>query len=103
MPSTRPSRKRGITWKALLNWAAALPGVVAFFLTDQYRPYPMVLMKLDKVRPAVAHGLLEQAWQREAPKRLVATRDVAKATGKALASQLRPVPATRRRRSTRRA
>ena len=119
MPSTRPSQKRGMTWEALLKWAANLPGVeqgicyrtpalyvrkrilarlrednetvaikidlldrdvlleadpVAFFLTDHYRPYPMVVMRLDKVRPAVAQGILEQAWQREAPKRLTATR-----------------------------
>ena len=46
----------------------------AFFLTDHYRPYPYVVMRLSSVRPAVAQGLLEQAWRREAPKRLVAAR-----------------------------
>jgi hypothetical protein len=115
----RPGRKRGLTWKALLAWAAELPGVeqgicygtpalyvrkrilarlredgetvaikidlpdrdvlleadpVAFFLTDHYRPYPMVVMRLAAVRPIMAQRLLEQAWQREAPKRLAATR-----------------------------
>jgi hypothetical protein len=43
----------------------------AFYLTDHYRPYPMVLMRLGQVRPAVAVGLLEQAWRKAAPKRLV--------------------------------
>ena len=46
----------------------------AFFLTDHYRPYPWVVMRLDKVRPAAAHELLEQAWGRAAPKRLIAAR-----------------------------
>ena len=46
----------------------------AFFLTDHYRPYPWVVMRLAKARPAVAQELLEQAWRRAAPKRLVAGR-----------------------------
>jgi hypothetical protein len=47
---------------------------VAFFLTDHYRPYPMVVMRLGKVRPSVARDVLERAWRREAPKRLAAAR-----------------------------
>lgn len=43
----------------------------AFYLTDHYRPYPAVLMRLGQVRPGVAVELLEQAWRRAAPKRLV--------------------------------
>jgi hypothetical protein len=43
----------------------------AFYLTDHYRPYPMVLMRLGQVRPGVARELLEQAWRRAAPKRLL--------------------------------
>jgi len=42
-----------------------------FYLTDHYRPYPVVLMRLSRARPAVAMELLEQAWRRAAPKRLV--------------------------------
>jgi hypothetical protein len=47
---------------------------VAFFLTDHYRPHPWVVMRLARVRPAVARELLEQAWRRAAPTRLVAAR-----------------------------
>ena len=43
----------------------------AFFLTDHYRPYPAVLMRLGYVRPGVALDLVEQAWRRAAPKRLI--------------------------------
>jgi hypothetical protein len=50
----------------------AAPG--AFFLTDHYRPYPMILMRLGRVRGALARELVEQAWRREAPKRLTAQR-----------------------------
>jgi hypothetical protein len=42
-----------------------------FYLTDHYRPYPMVLMRLGRVRPDMALELLEQAWRRAAPKSLV--------------------------------
>ena len=43
----------------------------AFYLTDHYRPYPAVLMRLGQVRQGVAVELVEQAWRRAAPKRLV--------------------------------
>ena len=43
----------------------------AFYLTDHYRPYPAVLMRLSQVREGVAIEVLEQAWRRAAPKRLV--------------------------------
>ena len=44
----------------------------AFFLTDHYRAHPWVLMRLAGVRHANAVDLVEQAWRRLAPKRLVA-------------------------------
>jgi hypothetical protein len=47
----------------------------AFYLTDHYRPYPAVLMRLSQVRPAMAMELLEQAWRRAAPKSLSAGRE----------------------------
>lgn len=76
---------------------------VAFFLTDHYRPYPMVVMRLTKARPTVARGLLEQAWQRAAPKRLGATRVVGKSKMRDRVSASRPSAAleTQRRRRTR--
>ena len=45
----------------------------AFLLTDHYRPYPFVLVRLQHVRLDVVEELLEQAWRSEAPKRLIAT------------------------------
>lgn len=46
----------------------------AFYLTDHYRDYPAMLVRLAKVRPAVLAELLEQAWRRQAPKALVAKK-----------------------------
>src|SRR5688572_22279516 len=43
----------------------------AFYLTDHYRPYPMVLMRLAEVRAGVAMELFDQAWRRAAPKRFL--------------------------------
>lgn len=45
-----------------------------FFLTDHYRAYPMVLVRLSRVSGNQLRELLEQAWRREAPKRLVDAR-----------------------------
>ena len=50
----------------------------AFFLTDHYRPYPWVLMRLAQVRHAAAMELLEQAWRRVAPKGLVAEHEASR-------------------------
>jgi len=43
-----------------------------FFTTDHYRGYPTVLVRLTRVRAADLRDLLEQAWRRSAPKRLIA-------------------------------
>jgi hypothetical protein len=42
-----------------------------FFITDHYRGYPTVLIRLRKVRPSDLREVLEQAWRRNAPKRLI--------------------------------
>jgi hypothetical protein len=47
----------------------------AFYLTDHYRPYPAVLMRLSQVAPAMALELLRLAWRRAAPKRLALARE----------------------------
>jgi hypothetical protein len=44
----------------------------AFYLTDHYRPYPFVLVRLDRVRIDLLDQLLERAWSRGAPKAGVA-------------------------------
>lgn len=44
----------------------------AFYLTDHYRPYPAMLIRLGKVRLDLLWELLVEAWRRQAPKKLVA-------------------------------
>ena len=50
-----------------------------FYITDHYRSYPWMLVRLSTVHPDALRDLLEEAWLRSAPKRLVAalgaTRD----------------------------
>lgn len=46
-----------------------------FFVTDHYRGYPTVLVRLAKAKPADLRDLLEEAWRRSAPRRLVAEYD----------------------------
>jgi hypothetical protein len=46
-----------------------------FFLTDHYRGYPTVLVRLARVSDADLRDVLEQAWRLHAPKRLVKEYD----------------------------
>ena len=46
-----------------------------FFWTDHYANYPMMLVRLDRVHPDDLRELLENAWRREAGKRLVSQLD----------------------------
>jgi hypothetical protein len=41
-----------------------------FYVTDHYRDYPLMLVRLAAVRPDVLHELLERAWRSVAPRRL---------------------------------
>jgi hypothetical protein len=50
----------------------ARPGT--FFITDHYRGYPAMLVRLSTVRRAELKALLEHSWRQVAPKRLVASR-----------------------------
>ena len=43
-----------------------------FFITDHYRGYPTVLVRLSNVGPDVLDAVLKDAWRRIAPKKLVA-------------------------------
>lgn len=54
-----------------------------FFSTDHYRGYPTVLVRLARVRVADLREVLEQAWRRNAPKRLVTEFDRRKRTATA--------------------
>lgn len=46
-----------------------------FFTTDHYRGHPTVLVRLAKVREADLVEVFEEAWRRNAPKRMVAAYD----------------------------
>jgi hypothetical protein len=42
-----------------------------FFTTEHYRGYPTVLVRLARVSEEDLQAVLEEAWRRNAPKRLV--------------------------------
>ena len=46
-----------------------------FFITDHYRDYPWVLVRLATVRTELLRELLEDAWRRVAPKKVVTEWD----------------------------
>jgi hypothetical protein len=47
----------------------------AFYITDHYRNYPYMLIRLSAVRADELQALLADSWRYAAPKRLVAARD----------------------------
>ena len=49
------------------------PGV--FFVTDHYLNYPMILVRLEKIRLSALPDLIERAWRMVAPPKLVAEYD----------------------------
>ncbi len=59
--------------EALEAWMHADP--VSFFLTDHYRGYGAVLVRLDTVGAGALRDLLVQSWRRLAPKRLIVEYD----------------------------
>lgn len=68
----------------------------AFYLTDHYRAYPFMLVRLVQVRPKVLARLVEEAWRLSAPKRWADEKSpAAKADAKATGQP------NRRRRATR--
>ena len=60
----------------------------AFYVTDHYRPYPAMFVRLKQVRLDLLQDLLEQAWRRQAPKSLVAEA-TSDRVGEALTTQPR--------------
>jgi hypothetical protein len=46
-----------------------------FFLTDHYRNYPMILVRLDRIRPDALPELVERAWRLRAPAKLIKEHD----------------------------
>ncbi|MBO9706837.1 MAG: MmcQ/YjbR family DNA-binding protein [Caulobacter sp.] len=52
-----------------------------FYVTDHYRNYPMVLVRLSKVAPGVVERLLERQWRASAPKKLLKAWDAERGAG----------------------
>src|SRR4029450_9648038 len=46
----------------------------AFYLTDPYRPYPAILVRLKEVPVSLIEQVLEKAWRFQAPKSLITPR-----------------------------
>jgi hypothetical protein len=46
----------------------------AFYLTDHYRPYPAILVRLREVPVGLVAQILEKAWRFQAPKTLTGQR-----------------------------
>ena len=46
-----------------------------FYITDHYRDWPYVLVRLSKVDREELRDLLERAWRSKAPKRLLQAHD----------------------------
>jgi hypothetical protein len=49
-----------------------------FFVTDHYINYPMVLVRLNKIRRSALPDLIERAWRMVAPQKLIAEYDAAR-------------------------
>ncbi len=50
-----------------------------FFVTDHYKSYPYVLIRLSRVEAGTVERLLERHWRDRAPRKLLAAHDAAKA------------------------
>jgi hypothetical protein len=70
-----------------------------FFLTDHYRDYPYVLVRLTAVAPATLQALIEDAWREVAPKRLLQAWDDGATRPARGTSAVRPRPGTPRKRT----
>jgi len=64
------------TWEERERRLALEPDI--FFLTDHYREYPWVLLRLPIATRTVLDGAIEHAWLQSAPKSLVARRRIAR-------------------------
>ena len=92
MPASRRASRRAshpLTFADVCALAARLPGVevlkvpftvrdhllvtapATYFLTDHYRGYPAVLVRLTVADAAGLAPLLEEAWRQVAPKRML--------------------------------
>jgi hypothetical protein len=61
---------KGVPFEEREILMAAHPDV--FYITDHYRDWPMVLVRLSKAQAPVVKALLLRSWRETAPKRLIA-------------------------------
>jgi hypothetical protein len=54
-----------------------------FFLTDHYRDYPMILVRLERISRDALADVVERAWRLVAPAKLLKERDAASAPASA--------------------
>ena len=54
-------------------WLDAEPDI--FFITDHFRNWPSVLIRLDQIDDDLLTDLIAKAWRRRAPKKLVKAYD----------------------------
>jgi hypothetical protein len=52
-----------------------------FHITDHYRDYPLVLVRLSAITPALLREGMEESWRIAAPKKLIAELDKRAAPG----------------------
>jgi hypothetical protein len=61
---------KGVPFEEREMLMAAHPDV--FYITDHYRDWPMVLVRLSKAQAPVVKALLLRSWREIAPKKLIA-------------------------------
>lgn len=66
----------GVTLDEREMLIAAEPGT--FYVTDHYRNYPYVLVRLSRVHPGTVERLLERRWRDVTPKKTLKAHDLAK-------------------------
>ena len=54
-------------------WLNVEPDI--FFITDHFRDWPGVLIRMDQIDDDLLSDLIEKAWRRRAPKKLLKTYD----------------------------
>lgn len=53
----------------------------AYYITDHYRSYPCVLLRLSRAEPEAVRGFLVRRWREVAPKKLVRAHDIGEEGG----------------------
>ncbi len=66
-----------------------------YFITDHYRDYPSVLVRIARIDETMLKKMLERRWRKVAPKKLIKEIDAAAAAG--------PVPKAAARKPVRKA